>query len=440
VLSSLPPSSGSEIVGESADEQEAARNPPRGALSRLAGLPARAFPVLGNRDFRYLWSGQILGASAMWMEQVARNWLTWEMTGSALQLGAVNFVRAIPSVFAGLFAGVMADRFSKKRLILFAQTWSMSVYMVMAWVVLSGNLELWHLYASTMALSLGMSVREPVRAAYAPALVRPEHIIGAMSLNATAMNGSRVFWPAVTGLLISTINPGYAYVMAVVFYVALQGLTLMIHNADVPDSDVGRGSMGGDMVEGFRFVLGHRMLLGLLLTRFGPVTVATGFQVIIPVFAVQVLGMGAGAYGLLLSAEGLGAIVGGFTIASRRKIEHPGMIALVAGTALGFLLMLGYFMTTFWGLWLLLVFIGVAQVSFNAANNGAMFAQTPHHMRGRMVGVRNQTRALVPVSHLGSGALAQAAGAPVVFAALGALTLLVLWGVQLWRPDLRHAR
>jgi hypothetical protein len=159
------------------------------------------------------------------------------------------------------------------------------------------------------------------------------------------------------------------------------------------------------------------------------VTVATGFQVIIPVFAVQVLGMGAGAYGLLLSAEGLGAIVGGFTIASRRKIEHPGMIALVAGTALGFLLMLGYFMTTFWGLWLLLVFIGVAQVSFNAANNGAMFAQTPHHMRGRMVGVRNQTRALVPVSHLGSGALAQAAGAPVVFAALGALTLLVLWGV-----------
>ena len=416
------------------------RNPPRGPLGRLASLPARAFPVLENRDFRYLWTGQILGASAMWMEQVARNWLTWEMTGSALQLGAVNFVRAIPSVFAGLYAGVMADRFSKKRLLLFAQTWTLGVYLLMTWVVLGGHLELWHLYASTMALSLGMSVREPVRAAYSPALVRPEHVIGALSLNATAMNGSRVLWPAVTGLLISAINPGYAYLTAFVFYGAVQAATLMIRNADAPEPHAERGSMGGDMVEGFRFVLGHRVLLPLLLTRFGPVTVATGFQVVIPVFAVQVLGMGAGAYGLLLSAEGLGAIIGGFTIASRRKIDHPGMIALVAGTVLGFLLMLGYFMATFWGLRLLLVFIGVAQVSFNSANNGAMFAQTPPHMRGRMVGVRNQTRALVPVSHLGAGALAEAAGAPVVFAALGGLSLLILWGVLLWRPDLRHAR
>ena len=80
-----------------------------------------------------------MGASAMWMEQVARNWLTWEMTGSALQLGAVNFARAIPSIFAGLFAGVMADRVSKKRLLVVAQTWSFIVYVAMAWIVLSGN-------------------------------------------------------------------------------------------------------------------------------------------------------------------------------------------------------------------------------------------------------------------------------------------------------------
>ncbi len=376
----------------------------------------------------------------MWMEQVARNWLTWEMTGSALQLGAVNFVRVVPSVFAGLLAGVLADRISKKKLILVAQSWSLAVFMLMALVVLSGHLVLWHLYASTMALSLGMSIREPVRAAYAPALVPKEHLIGALSLNATAMNGSRVFWPAVTGLLISAINPGYSYLMGVVFYIVLEILTLMIHNADAPDKNAVQGSMAGDLANAARFVFGHRILSGLLMSRFGPVTIATGFQVVIPVFAVQVLGMGAGAYGLLLSAEGLGAIIGGLTLASRRNIQRPGMIALAAGTALGFLLMLGYFMTTFWGLWVLLVFIGIAQVAFNSSNNGAMFSHTPAQMRGRMVGVRNQTRALVPVSHLGAGALAQVAGAPAVFAALGGLTLLVLWGVQLWRPEIRHAR
>ena len=405
----------------------------------LTRLLARAFPVLENRDYRYLWTGQVFGASAMWMEQVARNWLTWEMTGSALQLGAVNFVRVVPATFAGLLAGVLADRFSKKRLIIIAQTWSMAVFMLMAWVVLSGNLALWHLYASTMALALGMSIREPVRAAYAPALVPPKHIIGAVSLNATAMNGSRVLWPAVTGVLISTINPGYAYVVAVVFYVVLQVLTAMIHNSDAPDPSVDRGSMGGDLVDGFRFVFGHRILLGLLLSRFGPITVAAGFQVVIPVFAVQELGMGAGAYGALVSAEGMGAIIGGLTLASRRDIQRPGLIALVGGTLLGLFLMLGFLMTTFWGLWFVLVLVGISQVAFNSSNNGAMFALTPTHMRGRMVGVRNQTRAMVPVSHLGAGALAEAAGAPVVLAVLGLGTLVILWGVQLWRPELRHA-
>lgn len=401
----------------------------------MAGLPARVFPVLESRDYSLLWTGQIFAASAMWMEQVARNWITWELTGSALQLGAVNFVRVVPAVFAGLFAGVMADRVSKKKLLMVAQLWSLAVYALMAWVVLSGNLELWHLYVSAMALALGQSIREPVRAAYAPALVPPHHLIGALSLNATAMNGSRVLWPAVTGLLISAINPGFAYLTAFGFYVVVQVVTMLISNPDAPEERDEAGSMGGDMVEGFRFVLGHRVLSGLLFSRFGPITIASGFQILIPVYAVQVLGMGAGAYGLLLSAEGLGAIVGGLTLASRRDITQSGMIALVGGTVVGALLLLGYFMSTFWGMWLLLVGIGIGQVAFSSSSNAAMFAHTPSNMRGRLVGVRNQTRSLVPVSHLGAGALAEAVGAPVVFAVIGALSLAIQWGVQLWRPE-----
>jgi len=301
-----------------------------------------------------------MGASAMWMEQVARNWLTWEMTGSAFQLGAVNFARAIPSILAGLFAGVMADRVSKKRLLVVAQTWSFIVYAAMAWIVLSGNLQLWHLYASTMALALGMSVSQPVRSAYVPALVPQHQVIGALSLNATAMNGSRVLWPAIAGILIASINPGYAYVVSVGFYVLLQWTTLQVHNADAPDPEAQRGSVGGDLAAGFKFVWNEKLLLALLLSRFGPVTLASGFQVLIPVFAVTVLGMGAGAYGALLSAEGLGAIIGGFTIASRKRIARPGLIALIAGSALGILLVLALFVSVFWVFCLLLVLSSLA--------------------------------------------------------------------------------
>jgi hypothetical protein len=385
-----------------------------------------------------LWTGQIMGASAMWMEQVARNWLTWEMTGSALQIGAVNFARAIPSILAGLFAGVMADRVSKRRLLLFAQTWSFFVYATMAWVVLSGSLQLWHLYASTMALALGMSVSQPVRAAYVPAVVAPHQVIGGLSLNATAMNGSRVLWPAVAGVMIAIVNPGYAYVVSVAFYVVLQWATFKVHNADAPEPNAEQGSVGGDLAAGFRFVWSEKTLLALLLSRFGPVTVASGFQVLIPVFAVTVLGMGAGAYGALLSAEGLGAIIGGFTLASRKKITRAGLIALLAGSSLGILLMLAFFVSIFWVFWLLLVLIGISQITFQSSNNGAMFARTPPNMRGRMVGVRNQSRAFVPVSHLGAGAIAEVWGVQPAFAIFGAGSLVVLWVVHLWRPELRN--
>jgi MFS family permease len=217
----------------------------------------------------------------------------------------------------------------------------------------------------------------------------------------------------------------------------LQWTTLQVHNADAPDPEAQRGSVGGDLAAGFKFVWNEKLLLALLLSRFGPVTLASGFQVLIPVFAVTVLGMGAGAYGALLSAEGLGAIIGGFTIASRKRIARPGLIALIAGSALGILLVLALFVSVFWVFCLLLVLIGISQITFQSSNNGAMFDRTPPHMRGRMVGVRNQSRAFVPFSNLGAGAIAEVVGVQPTFAIFGAASLAVLWAVHLWRPDLR---
>jgi len=148
--------------------------------------------------------------------------------------------------------------------------------------------------------------------------------------------------------------------------------------------------------------------------------------VLIPVFAIHALGMGVGTYGALLSAEGAGAIIGGAIIASRRDVRHQGLLALAAGLVDVFALSVPLFFV-----------IGMSQITFQATNNGAIFAETPAHLRGRVIGVRNQTRGLVPVSHLAAGAMADFAGVSVAFPAIGGLTLLVLWAVQLWTPGLR---
>jgi MFS family permease len=404
---------------------------------RPGGLLARIFPSLEHRDFRLLWLAQTSQASAMWMELITRNWLTLEMTGSALQLGAVNFVRAIPAIIVGMWGGVLADRFPKKQVLLLGQTWSLTVYAIMTWVVFSGELQLWHLYASSVGLSLGMSITQPVRAAYVPAVVPEHHVIGALSLNAVAMNGTRFVWPALAGLLIATADAGWAYLIATGFYVVLQGVTLLLRNSGAPSVGSIRSSMADDFMEGLRFVLGNRIVLGLIASRFGPITVGSAFQVLVPVFAVQVLGMGAGAYGALLSADGLGAIIGGTLIASRRHVLHQGLLAVSAGTAVSLLLILASFVELLPLAALVFLMVGLSQVTFQATNNGSLFSETPPHIRGRVIGLRNQTRSLVPVSQLGAAALADAASVSWAIGAVGGVSLAVLWGVQAWRPELR---
>ena len=406
-------------------------------MSSCVRLLARVFPAFEHRDYRMLWLGQVAQASAMWMEQVTRNWLTLEMTGSALQLGGVNFIRAVPAIFVGMWAGVLADRFSKRRLLLISQSWSMLVYAIMAWVLFTGELKLWHLYVSTLALSAGMSVSQPVRAAYTPALVPQQRVIGALSLNAMAMNGSRMIWPALAGVLIVVASPAWAYLIGAIFYALLQISTLMIRKTDSPDEDRERRSMAADFREGLRYVWRAPLVRGLVASRLGPITVASGFQVLIPVFAIHALGMGVGTYGALLSAEGAGAIIGGAIIASRRDVRHQGLLALAAGTALGVFIMAAGLVDVFALSVPLFFVIGMSQITFQATNNGAIFAETPAHLRGRVIGVRNQTRGLVPVSHLAAGAMADFAGVSVAFPAIGGLTLLVLWAVQLWTPGLR---
>ena len=373
----------------------------------------------------------------MWMEQVTRNWLTLGLTGSALQLGAVNFVRFLPAMAVGMLAGVLADRFSKKRLLLIAQLWSLIVYAAMTWVVLSGELRLWHLYASSLALSAGMSVSQPVRAAFIPDIVPQQQVIGAMSLNAVGMNGSRFLLPALAGVLIAVVNPGWAYAVATGFYVLLQLFTVLIRSSHAPAAAARQRSMMGDLGEGLRFVKGERTILGLIASRLGPITVASGFQVLIPVLAVQALGMGPGGYGALVSAEGLGSIIGGAALASQRRVPHQGLLAIASGTALGSLLVAVAFSEVLAVTMLLFMIIGAAQITFQSSNNSALFGLTPAPFRGRMIGVRNQTRGLVPVSQLGAGALADLVGVSVAFAVVGGASLLIFWAVLLWRPELR---
>ena len=421
------PSSDTPIGDASVPKPEAG-----GRLSPLF----RPFAALSHREFRLLWLGQLCQASAMWAEQVARNWLTLEITGSALQLGAVNLVRMAPTLALGMWGGVLADRFDKRKLLMIIQAWSLLVYIATSWVILTGNLQLWHLYVSAMALSLTMAVNQPVRTAMVPAMVPPHHLLAALSLTSVAINATRLVGPALVGLLIVVATAGWAYVAAGFSFVLILIFTSMIHLPPLPVRER-TTSMLTELWEGFVFLRRNRLVLTLVVIGFGPLAVGFSYQVLVPVFVVRTLEMGAGTYGLLVSIAGVGALFGGLTIAARGSIPRQGLMMLLTGSSYGgALLLLG-------GVhWLLLamplfLILGGSQTVFRAANNSILLNNTPDHLRGRVMSMSYLHTGISPVVMLVAGALADVVSVSIAFAAIGAGCLLVVWAVALWEPRTR---
>jgi MFS family permease len=392
----------------------------------LTPLPLllRPFASLAFRDYRLLWLSQAGSASAMWTEQVARNWLTYQMTGSALQLGLVNLMQAVPIVVLGLWGGVLTDRFDKRRLLLGIQVWNMTLYAVMAWVVLSGNLQLWHLYASSFAVAVGMAMDGPLRTSTIPTLVPQPRLINALSLNGIAINGTRLLLPAGVGIALGMTSPGWAYVALSIIFVGNQFITSKLHLPPVQGRERGR-SMLAELWEGLRFAGGNADVLAVLTVAVGVQGIGFASRALIPVFAAERLGAGPGAYGLLLSADGAGAVIFGLVLASVGLGKRRGlmMVLFSAVNAVG-ILIVG------WTSWIVVaalvsMTVGGTSTVFRSASNSLLLGNTPPHMRGRIMSINGLNPGIAPISIAIAGAIAEATNVSIAMTVIGGGSLLL---------------
>ena len=410
-------------------------------------LLARPFASLAFREYRLLWISQVGVSSAMWTEQVARNWLTYEITGSALQLGLVNLMQAIPIVALGLWGGVLTDRFDKRVLLLVIQAYSMTVYAVMGCIILSGNLELWHLYASSFAVSLGMAMDGPLRTSTIPSIVPQNQLINALSLNGIAINGTRLLLPAGVGVMLGVSSPGWAYVALAIIYVGNQMISSRLrlpderqHATETTDAPPQKKSMLADLSEGLSFARRSGDILAVLVVAIGLQGVGFASRSLMPVFAAERLSGGSGTYGMLLSADGLGAVVGGLIIASVGFPARRGLLLLiVAGTNALAILLMG------WSAWLILAFvlsmsIGGSSTAFRSASNSLLLGGTPPHLRGRIMSINGLNPAFAAITTVAVGAIADATNISVALSVIGGTGLLVTALILLLRPRIATHR
>ncbi len=402
------------------------------------------FQSLAYRDFRLLWTGQLCQTSASFAERVTRSWLALDLTGSAFQLGALELSRGVASLVVGLWGGVLADRFDRRALLMVIQVWTFAFYLMMVWLAITGRLQVWHLYASTIGLSLGSAVNQPVRTSLIPSLVPEKLVVNALSMNSIATNASRMGMPAIAAVFIQLSgNGGWGYVVCAALYGVVLISTHMIRTEDAPEQ--ARRSMLGSLIQGWQFAMRHRPVLVQLIIGIGPLTIGFMYQALLVAYARATLEQGAAGYGTLYSFAGLGALLGGLAVASRGAEIRRGRLLVSAGLLNGFA-MLGMgalgLLTASWPLFvpaaLLLMAAGGSQTSFRAANNGLMLANTPREMRGRVSAFDEMFRSAGTIAAPVLGALADFTSPAVGMAAIGIGSLAVVLAVWAWQPHLHR--
>ena len=372
----------------------------------------------------------------MHADMVARAWLVWELTNSTTSVASVLVVRALPMLVLGLFGGVAADRFNRRRLLMIIQLWTLLMHIIMAALLLTGLLDLWHVYVLAFGLGAGMAMNQPVRTSIIPNLVEKKDMMNAMSLNSIAINSTRFVGPAAIAALIAATEVGWAYVWAAGALVVVVWTTSKIA---IPNISSGRshGNAFNQLMEGFVYIGRHRVILALVLLGAGPLAIGFSHQVLLPQLVEEQYGRGIGLMGIIQSAGAIGGLSAGIFIASRREVNHKGRLMLMAATSYGVALLAFSGAVYMWMAFPLIIWIGGSQTIFRAGNSATLMELAPDHLRGRIISATLIDTALAPLAGLAAGVVADRWGVSAGYMLLSAGCLGIVALVMLIYPKMK---
>ncbi|MBN1440339.1 MAG: MFS transporter [Anaerolineales bacterium] len=301
-----------------------AKNPSLGGEKESLSAHARPrlFAALHYHNFRLLWTGQFVSVSGSQMQSAAILWQVYALTGDPLALGAVGLCRLAPIFLFGVLGGMVADSFDRRKLMIVIQSGMAAVALGFAALSFSGSMTIAGLYG-LMILSASFNAFDmPARHSLIPALVPREDLPNAFSLNSTMMQAAGALGPALAGLMIGRLEVGWVYLINAVSFLAVIFSLLAMDGLENKPSDRPRISFGA-AEEGMRFVFSHPIIRSTMLLDF----IATFFAsatALLPIFAADILYVGAEGYGVLFSAAAIGALTMGFLLSLLPRTPRPG--------------------------------------------------------------------------------------------------------------------
>ncbi len=393
-----------------------------------------------HRNFRLFFWGQLISVIGVWMQSTALQWLVYRITGSQTSLGLVTFINFLPVLLFSLYMGVIVDRFPRRRLLLFTQSWFTVFALVLALLTWLGLVQYWHILVLSFLLGIGNSLDMPTRQAFVVEMVDDDRndLMNAISLNSILFNIARIIGPAIGGVIVAAVGEAPTFAINGISYLAvILALALM---RITPLKEAQRdGSSLQKIKVGFQYILDQKNILGLVLLVAAFSMVGFGALTLVPVFAKDILDIGVTGYGQLLSAQGVGALIGGVLLVLFGDHFHKGKLLFFSRIILGPSI-IGLALSRLpWLSMALMALLGFSFITQLVITNTLIQTIVPDGLRGRILSA--YTWALggfYPLGSLMIGALGDQISAPGA-ALISGIACLIIFIINLAVfPDLQR--
>lgn len=407
-------------------------------VSRRVRLPVS----MQYGHFRFYWLALLAGVTGHQMLlQFTLGWLVvFELNGEARDLAFLGIAIAIPALALNLIGGVLADRIEPKFLVAASQSTSATVVVLLAMLVMTDRVEMWHVLVAAITIGAVQAFDQPSRASIFPRLVQREHIVNAVTMESIIYASVRILGPVLAGVVIARTNIQTSmFFSAATFYVLGSVISVLQLRPRPPAT----GQVVQQIGESLRYVQRHPIFLYVMFLTFCNSVFGTAYIGLMPIFAKDVLNVGAEKIGWLIGASGVGAIAGTVIIGNLRGGFPKGMLILGGAIVYGFALIL-FALAAWQGLYPvsmgLLFLVGISNSLYLIGGLSTLQELVPDHLRGRVMGLFGMTWSLGPLSMSQAGIVAQYLGAPMAVASGAAVIVVVAVLIHVRSSEIRALR
>lgn len=385
------------------------------------------FPALTHNNFRIYWIGQCVSLIGTWAQSIGQTWLVLSLTGSPLLLGILGAIQFLPITIFSLFAGVIIDRYPKKQIILITQFTSMILAFTLSALVFTRTVS--YAYILILALILGFSntIDIPTRQAFTIELAGKKDLMNAIALNSASFNLARILGPAIGALIMASFGAGWCFLLNGFSFLAVIVSLLKVEVTPYVRKKVSDNNMLKEIKDGLKYIAREPALLQTIVMVLIIGIFVFNFNILIPVFTKNILHQGEKIYGLLMSALGVGSLVGALMVSVKSKSGPNMKILLRSAIMVSMTLILISFTRTYYYTAILLVITGIFNIWFSTTANSTLQITTEDAYRGRVMSVYSLVFAgASPIGNMFAGITSDMFGANTSFLLSGVLTIVLI--------------